>query len=39
VLKFKDPAQETYDTNSNYSPSYKGQQAYRMDIRGTGFTV
>jgi hypothetical protein len=39
VLKFKDPAQEADDTNSNYSSSYKGQEAYRTDIRRTGFTV
>jgi hypothetical protein len=39
VLKFKDRAQETDDTISNYSPSFKGQEAYCTDIRGTGFTV
>jgi len=39
VLKFKDSAQETDDTNSNYNPSFKGQEAYHTDIRGTGFTV
>ena len=39
MLKFKDPAQETDDTSSNYSTSFKGQEAHHTDIRRIGFTV